>query len=47
MQKIKAAGFNAFSIYNHWGFHSAAHGKLDFDTGVSYPEYLDYDMHGF
>ncbi|KAK5130090.1 hypothetical protein LTR08_002478 [Meristemomyces frigidus] len=34
MQKIKAAGFNAFSIYNHWGWHSAAPGKLDFETGA-------------
>ncbi|KAK4543214.1 hypothetical protein LTR36_005764 [Oleoguttula mirabilis] len=34
MQKIKAAGFNAFSIYAHWGWHSAADGKLDFETGA-------------
>ncbi|KAK0354835.1 hypothetical protein LTR59_008989 [Friedmanniomyces endolithicus] len=34
MEKIKAAGFNAFSIYVHWGFHSAAHGELDFESGA-------------
>lgn len=34
MQKIKAAGFNGFSIYSHWGFHSAADGKLDFESGA-------------
>ncbi|TKA82558.1 hypothetical protein B0A55_01201 [Friedmanniomyces simplex] len=34
MEKIKAAGFNAFSIYAHWGFHSAAHGELDFESGA-------------
>ncbi|KAK3072346.1 hypothetical protein LTR53_006996 [Teratosphaeriaceae sp. CCFEE 6253] len=34
MEKIKAAGFNAFSIYSHWGYHSAAHGELDFETGA-------------
>lgn len=34
MQKIKAAGFNTFSIYTHWGWHSAADGKLDFETGA-------------
>ncbi|CAJ2507467.1 Uu.00g086530.m01.CDS01 [Anthostomella pinea] len=34
MEKIKAAGFNAFSIYAHWGWHSAAAGELDFETGA-------------
>lgn len=34
MQKIKAAGFNTFSMYTHWGWHSAADGKLDFETGA-------------
>ncbi|KAK4569364.1 hypothetical protein LTR86_003127 [Recurvomyces mirabilis] len=34
MEKIKAAGFNAFSIYVHWGFHSSAPGQLDFETGA-------------
>ncbi|KAK5108541.1 hypothetical protein LTR62_008197 [Meristemomyces frigidus] len=28
------AGFNAFSIYVHWGFHSSAPGQLDFETGA-------------
>src|ERR1700709_1381961 len=34
MQNVKAAGFNAFSIYSHWGWHSAADGQLDFETGA-------------
>ncbi|KAK3650132.1 hypothetical protein LTR56_006407 [Elasticomyces elasticus] len=34
MEKLKAAGFNAFSIYAHWGYHSAAHGELDFESGA-------------
>lgn len=34
MEKIKAAGFNAFSIYAHWGWHSPADGMLDFETGA-------------
>src|SRR4051794_27786641 len=32
-QKMKAAGFNATSLYFDWGYHSAAPGKYDF-TGV-------------
>src|SRR6266545_4089521 len=32
-QKMKAAGFNATSIYFDWGYHSPAPGKYDF-TGV-------------
>lgn len=33
LEKVKAAGFNAFSIYGHWGFHSPSDGVLDFETG--------------
>ncbi|KAK3315775.1 beta-galactosidase B [Apodospora peruviana] len=33
LEKIKAAGFNTFSIYNHWGFHNPSPGVLDFETG--------------
>ncbi|KAI7240550.1 glycoside hydrolase family 35 protein [Hortaea werneckii] len=33
-QKIKAAGFNGFSIYSHWGYHSPADGQLDFESGA-------------
>ena len=32
-QKMKAAGFNAVSIYFDWGYHSPAPGVYDF-TGV-------------
>ncbi|HWC79296.1 MAG TPA: beta-galactosidase [Pseudonocardiaceae bacterium] len=32
-QKMKAAGFNATSLYFDWGYHSPAPGKYDF-TGV-------------
>jgi beta-galactosidase GanA len=32
-QKMKAAGFNATSLYFDWGYHSSAPGKYDF-TGV-------------
>ncbi|USI72219.1 beta-galactosidase [Sphingomonas morindae] len=32
-QKMKAAGFNAASIYFSWGYHSAAPGHYDF-TGI-------------
>lgn len=34
LQKIKAAGFNTVSFYAHWGWHSAADGSLDFETGA-------------
>ncbi|PVH74069.1 glycoside hydrolase family 35 protein [Cadophora sp. DSE1049] len=34
LQKAKAAGFNAVSFYGHWGYHSAADGSLDFETGA-------------
>ena len=34
LQKIKAAGFNTFSVYGHWGFHSPKDGVLDFETGA-------------
>ena len=33
LQKIKAAGFTAISVYFDWGYHSAASGVYDF-TGV-------------
>ncbi|WP_413804734.1 beta-galactosidase [Streptomyces sp. OE57] len=33
LQKIKASGMNAVSIYFDWGFHSPAKGRYDF-TGV-------------
>lgn len=31
---MKAAGFNAFSIYNHWGYHNPSPGVLNFKTGA-------------
>ncbi|KAM7200018.1 family 35 glycosyl hydrolase [Rhypophila sp. PSN 637] len=34
LERIKAAGFNTFSIYNHWGYHNPSEGVLDFDTGA-------------
>ncbi|KAB5543083.1 family 35 glycosyl hydrolase [Coniochaeta sp. 2T2.1] len=34
LEKVKAAGFNAFSIYNHWGYHEPSPGVLDFETGA-------------
>ncbi|UZP38687.1 hypothetical protein NXS19_006503 [Fusarium pseudograminearum] len=34
LEKIKAAGFNAFSIYNSWGYHEASPGALDFKNGA-------------
>ncbi|CAN8097750.1 unnamed protein product [Discula destructiva] len=34
LEKIKAAGFNAFSIYAHWGYHSPSESALDFTTGA-------------
>ena len=33
-QKMKAAGFNATSLYFDWGYHSPAPGVYDF-TGVA------------
>lgn len=33
LQKMKAGGFNATSIYFDWGFHSPARGEYDF-TGI-------------
>ena len=33
LEKIKAAGFNAVSLYFDWGYHSPAPGMYDF-TGV-------------
>ena len=41
-QKMKAAGFNATSLYFDWGYHSSAPGKYDF-TGVrDVDKLLDY-----
>ncbi|KAI1856434.1 hypothetical protein JX265_011681 [Neoarthrinium moseri] len=34
LEKVKAAGFNAFSIYNHWGYHNPTPGVLDFESGA-------------
>ncbi|EWZ32529.1 glycoside hydrolase superfamily [Fusarium oxysporum Fo47] len=34
LEKIKAAGFTAFSIYNSWGYHEATPGVLDFENGA-------------
>ncbi|MDX2521192.1 beta-galactosidase [Streptomyces stelliscabiei] len=39
LQKIKAGGFNAVSLYFDWGYHSARPGSYDF-TGVSDVERL-------
>src|SRR4051794_41678144 len=41
-QKMKAAGFNATSLYFDWGYHSAKPGQYDF-TGVrDVDQLLDY-----
>ncbi|KAH8682618.1 putative beta-galactosidase B [Xylariales sp. PMI_506] len=34
LEKVKAAGFNGFSIYGHWGYHNPTPGVLDFETGA-------------
>ena len=34
LQKIKAAGCNAFTFYGHWGFHAPQPNTLDFSTGA-------------
>ncbi|KAI1363862.1 glycoside hydrolase superfamily [Xylaria arbuscula] len=34
LEKVKAAGFNAFSIYNHWGYHNPLPDVLDFENGA-------------
>ncbi|KAF4979174.1 hypothetical protein FZEAL_4547 [Fusarium zealandicum] len=34
LEKMKASGFNAFSIYNSWGYHEASPGLLDFENGA-------------
>lgn len=34
---MKAHGFNTFSIYGHWGYHSAAEGQLDFENTAHNP----------
>ncbi|KAL7269720.1 hypothetical protein RUND412_007600 [Rhizina undulata] len=33
-QKIRATGYNAISIYFHWGFHSPSPDVFDFETGA-------------
>ncbi|EUC54059.1 glycoside hydrolase family 35 protein, partial [Rhizoctonia solani AG-3 Rhs1AP] len=34
LEKIKAAGFNAVSVYGNWGYHSASPDALDFESGA-------------
>ncbi|KAI1271601.1 glycoside hydrolase superfamily [Xylaria sp. FL0933] len=34
LEKVRAAGFNTFSIYNHWGYHNPLPGVLDFENGA-------------
>jgi beta-galactosidase GanA len=34
LQKIKAAGFNAFTFYGHWGFHAPQPDVIDFSNGA-------------
>ena len=34
LQKIKAAGFNTFALYSHWGYHNPRPGVLDFESGA-------------
>ncbi|KFA49328.1 hypothetical protein S40293_04150 [Stachybotrys chartarum IBT 40293] len=34
LEKIKAGGFNAFSIYESWNYHSANPDHLDFENGA-------------
>jgi beta-galactosidase GanA len=33
LQKIKAAGFNSFSIYSNWAYHAPSPTTLDFTSG--------------
>ncbi|KAI3575903.1 glycoside hydrolase superfamily [Fusarium oxysporum f. sp. albedinis] len=33
-EKIKAAGFNGISLYEHWGWHAPNNETLDFETGT-------------
>ncbi|KAH7217574.1 putative beta-galactosidase [Fusarium oxysporum] len=33
-EKIKAAGFNGISLYEHWGWHAPNNETLDFETGA-------------
>lgn len=37
LEKIKAAGFNAISVYGHWAYHSASEDHLDFESGGHNP----------
>jgi hypothetical protein len=34
LEKIKAGGFNAVSVYGHWAFHAASPHALDFESGA-------------
>ena len=34
LQKIKAAGFNAFAVYLLWSYHAPSPDKLDFENGA-------------
>ncbi|KAL0931988.1 glycosyl hydrolase family 35 [Colletotrichum truncatum] len=43
LQKFKANGFNAVSIYFFWSYHSASEGVFDFETaGKNIQRLLDY-----
>lgn len=43
LQKLKANGFNAVSIYFFWSYHSASRGVYDFETpGKNVQRLLDY-----
>ena len=43
LQKFKANGFNAVSVYFFWSYHSASRGKLDLETsGKNIQRFLDY-----
>jgi beta-galactosidase GanA len=33
LQKIKAAGFNSFSVYSNWAYHAPSPNTLDFSSG--------------
>lgn len=34
LEKVKAAGFSAFTFYSHWGYHAPNSTTLDFTTGA-------------
>ncbi|KAJ5639594.1 uncharacterized protein N7484_007456 [Penicillium longicatenatum] len=43
LQKFKANGFNAISVYFFWSYHSASKGVFDFETGAHNVQRL-FDM---